>query len=113
MDRAESRKQAAGGRFSPARREFGKRALGATLGGAAFFARLGDTAAAVHANAPGIKIAVQSPALPTHDDLLFLQQVGASYVSVGAPPELRTAEGFVEIRSVTRRRASASGTSAI
>jgi mannonate dehydratase len=104
MSKAESKEQAAGAKFNPARREFGKRALGATLGGAAFFARLGKSPATVHANAPGIKLAVQSPAVPTDDDLLYLQELGAAYVSVGAPPELRTAEGFLEIK---KRYASA------
>ena len=55
-------------------------------------------AAAIHQNTPGIKISVQSPAVPTDDDLLFLKQLGAEYVSVGAPPELRTAEGFLQIK---------------
>jgi len=41
---------------------------------------------------------VQSPANPTDDDLLFLKQLGAEYVSVGSPPELRTAEGFIQIK---------------
>src|SRR5262245_40883114 len=84
-------------RFNPGRRELGKRFLGASLGGAAFFP-LGRDSATTHRNAPGIKIAVQSPATPTDDDLLFLKQLGAEYVSVGAPPGLRTADGFLQIK---------------
>jgi mannonate dehydratase len=85
-------------KFNPARRELGKRVFGATLGGAAFFASLGRGSATTHRNAPGIKISVQSPATPTDDDLLFLNQLGTQYVSVGSPPELRTAEGFLQIK---------------
>jgi mannonate dehydratase len=84
--------------FNPSRRELGKRFFGATLGGAAFFASLGRVSATTHRNAPGIKISVQSPATPTDDDILFLKQLGTEYVSVGSPPELRTAEGFLQIK---------------
>ncbi len=81
-----------------ARREFGKLALGGAMGAAASFALAGMTSAEVPKIAPGIKICVQSPATPTDDDLLFLKQLGAEYVSVGSPPELRTAEGFLQIK---------------
>ena len=91
--------------FNPGRRELGKKVLGATLGGAAVLSAIGSGAATTHLNAPGVKISVQSPAVPTDDDLLFLRQLGAQYVSVGAPPELRTAEGFLQIK---KRYASAS-----
>jgi mannonate dehydratase len=30
--------------------------------------------------------------------LLFLKQIGAEYVSVGSTPDLRTAEGFIQIK---------------
>jgi mannonate dehydratase len=81
-----------------ARREFGKRVLAGAVGGAAFLASAGKGTATVHPNAPGVKICVQSPAVPTDDDLLFLKQLGAEYVSVGSTPELRTAEGFIQIK---------------
>src|ERR1035437_2685738 len=48
--------------------------------------------------APGIKLRAQTGANPTDDQLLFLKQLGAEYVSVGSTPELRTAEGFLEIK---------------
>ena len=35
---------------------------------------------------------------PTDDQLLFLKQISAEYVSVGAPPDMRTAEGFPTIK---------------
>jgi mannonate dehydratase len=54
--------------------------------------------AAVNTNAPGIKLCAQSDATPTDDQLLFLKQIGAEYVSVGAPPGMRTAEGFLAIK---------------
>ena len=67
-------------------------------------AACGTGAAVIHPNAPGIKISVQSPAVPSDDELLFLKQLGAQYVSVGSTPELRTAEGFLQIK---KRYASA------
>ncbi len=50
-------------------------------------------------SAPGFKLTGQAPAKPTDDDLLFFNQIGAKYVSVGSTPDLRTAEGFMEIKS--------------
>jgi mannonate dehydratase len=78
----------------PDRREFHKLA---TLGAAALLAsrRAGAT---VHNNGPGIKLCAQAPAKPSDDELLFLKQIGASYVSVGSTPDLRTAEGFMQIK---------------
>src|ERR1017187_8988070 len=70
------------------RRDFGKMALGSALG-ALVAARASK--AAVHPNAPGIKLCAQSDATPSDDQLLFLKQIGAEYVSVGAPPGTRTA----------------------
>ena len=78
----------------PDRREFHKLA---TLGAAALLAsRRSD--ATVHKNEPGIKLCAQSGAKPTDDELLFLKQIGAEYVSVGSTPDLRTAEGFLQIK---------------
>ncbi|MCL4401429.1 MAG: mannonate dehydratase [Acidobacteria bacterium] len=79
---------------NPDRREFGKLALGSALGAA--FSATGS--ATVHKNPPGIKLAVQASAKPTTEYLQFLQQLGAEYVSVGAPPDMRTAEGFLAIK---------------
>src|SRR5438093_6577217 len=76
------------------RRDFTRMALG-TLGAAAL---AGRAAGAPQKVAPGIKLCVQSSANPSDDQLLFLKQLGAGYVSVGAPPELRTAEGFMQIK---------------
>src|ERR1700716_1351418 len=76
------------------RREFGRWAMGA-LGAAAFAP---TASAVVNKSAPGIKLCVQSSANPSDEQLLFLKQLGAEYVSVGAPPELRAAEGLLHIK---------------
>src|SRR5271165_519858 len=73
------------------RRDFGKMALGALLAPRA-------SKAAVHPNAPGIKLCAQSDATPSDDQLLFLKQIGAEYVSVQAAPGMRTTEGFLAIK---------------
>jgi mannonate dehydratase len=80
------------------RREFGKMAFAGAVGAAAYFTSAGTSYAEVRKNAPGIKICVQSSATPTDDDLLFIKQLGAEYVSVASTPELRTAEGFLQIK---------------
>ena len=82
---------------NPDRREFAKVALGGALG-AALLASPADSAPVTHTIQPGIKLCAQSGAKPTDNDLLFLQQIGAEYVSVGSTPDLRTAEGFQQIR---------------
>src|SRR3954453_15244128 len=88
--------------FDPDRREFGKLALTGTIGAAAILGSASKTAATARQshdqNLPGIKLCAQSPARPTDDHLLFLKQIGAEYVSVGSPPELRTADGFLQIK---------------
>ena len=85
----------------PNRRGFGKAILGTSLG-AMFQAK--ELHATVHPNAPGIKLCAQSDATPSDEQLLFLRQTGAEYVSVGAPPEMRTAEAF---RAIKKRYADA------
>jgi mannonate dehydratase len=49
-------------------------------------------------NKTGIKLCAQAVAGPSEEQLLFLKQIGAEYVSVGSTPELRTAEGFNQIK---------------
>jgi mannonate dehydratase len=82
----------------PDRREFGKLALGGAALAARFLASANTGRAAVHQSAPGIKLCAQASAKPSDDELLFLQQIGAEYVSVGSTPDLRTAEGFLQIK---------------
>jgi mannonate dehydratase len=54
--------------------------------------------------ASGIKLCAQASAKPSDEELLFLREIGAEYVSVGSTPDLRTAEGFLSIK---KRYASA------
>jgi mannonate dehydratase len=80
------------------RREFARIAFG-TIGAAAVAGPVsGRTAQTPGKATPGIKLCVQSSANPSDQQLLFLKQLGAGYVSVGSPPELRTAEGFMHIK---------------
>jgi mannonate dehydratase len=79
----------------PGRRDLGKMALGGAMG---ILLAPRNAKAALDPNAPGIKLCAQSGATPTDDELLFLKQIGAEYVSVGAPPDMRTADGFLAIK---------------
>ena len=84
----------------PHRRDFGRMALNGTLGAAALLAPAGQGLVAAHPDRSRhrIKLCAQSPARPTDEQLLFLKQIGAEYVSVGSPRDLRTAEGFMQIK---------------
>ena len=82
----------------PDRREFFKLAVGSALGAAGFLSSTRTVSASVHKNVPGIKLCAQTSAKPSEDELLFLKQIGAEYVSVGSTPDLRTAEGFLQIK---------------
>ncbi len=83
---------------NPDRREFVKLAMGGALGVPALLSSTSTASATVHQNEPGFKLTGQGPAKPTDDDLLFFNQIGAKYVSVGSTPDLRTAEGFMQIK---------------
>ena len=78
------------------RREFGKFALGSA---AALLASSRITRAHAEGTSSDIKLCAQASAKPSDDDLLFLQQIGAKYVSVGSTPDLRTADGFKAIKA--------------
>src|ERR1700683_1171439 len=84
--------------FAPDRREIVKLAVGGALSAAGVFASSRTASATVHQSAPGIKLCAQTSANPSDDDLLFLKQMGAEYVSVASTPDLRTAEGFLQIK---------------
>ncbi len=77
------------------RRDLGKIALGGALGA---LLEPQQIKAAVHPNAPGIKLCAQTSGLSSDEQLLFLKQLGIQYVSVGSTPDLRTAEGFLAIK---------------
>src|SRR6184192_691947 len=72
------------------RREFGKLAFGGLLAA--------NAEAVTHTVPPGIKLCAQGPAKPADDFLQFLQQIGAAHISVASSPDLRTAEGFQQIK---------------
>lgn len=100
MENSESSRQliSTNSTFAPDRREFVKLAVGGALSGAALLSSTAPASATVHKSAPGIKLCAQSSAKPTDDELLFLKQIGAEYVSVASTPGLRTAEGFLQIK---------------
>jgi mannonate dehydratase len=95
----QSHEETNGPRFNFGRREFGRMALTGSLGAAAFLGSSARSSAAMQQpNKPGIKLCAQFPASPSDEQLLFLKQIGAEYVSVGSTPDLRTAEGFAQIK---------------
>jgi len=100
MQNPEARRQfiSTNSTFNPDRREFVKVAVGGALSGTALLGSSAPAAASVHKSAPGIKLCAQTSAKPTDEELLFLKQIGAQYVSVGSTPDLRTAEGFLAIK---------------
>jgi mannonate dehydratase len=104
MKITQSSQQAMDTNFNPTRRAFSKFALAGAMGGPALFASARTGSAEVPKIKPGIKICIQSPAVPTDDDLLLIKQLGVEYVSVGSTPELRTAAGF---KQIVQRYASA------
>src|SRR5215831_15286144 len=70
-----------------------------TVGGVGAASLAGRHAGGAEPNAaPRIRLCAQSSANPSDEQLLFLKEIGADFVSVGAPPELRTAEGFMQIK---------------
>ena len=82
------------------RREFGKLALAGAFGGAAMLAAPRSTVAGQSESVTGIKLCAQASAKPSDEELLFLKQLGAKYVSVGSTPDLRTAQGFLSIKKL-------------
>ncbi len=79
------------------RREFARIALGGALTGAALFSSTGVTSASLRPIPAGIKIGT-SAGQPTPENMLYLRQLGVTWVSLGAAPETATAEGFTRMR---------------
>jgi mannonate dehydratase len=75
------------------RREFGKM----VLGGAALLASAGSSSATLRPIPPGIKVG-HSAGQPTPENMLYLRQLGVTWVSLAATPQTATAEGFTEMR---------------
>ena len=83
----------------PGRREFAKLAAGGVLGASALLSSAGTASAINYTNAPGIKFSSNDePAMPTDEQLLFLNQIGATYVNVNTSPDQRTVEWFLKIK---------------
>jgi mannonate dehydratase len=98
MNTRETKKESEGLQFNSDRREFGRMAVTGTLGAVALLGSAVKNSAAGPQNLPGIKLCAQSSAKPTDEQLLFLKQIGAEYVSVASSPDLRTTEGFMQIK---------------
>lgn len=80
------------------RREFWKTAVGGALGYAALNSS-GLSAEESQSGTAKVYLALDGPASPKDDDLLFLKQVGADRVCVrGTKPEDRTADGLLSIK---------------
>ena len=79
--------------MSPDRREFAK----AALGGAALLASAGRSSATLRPIPPGIKIGTGG-GQPTPENMLYLKQLGVTWVSLGASQQNATAEGFIKMR---------------
>ena len=67
------------------------------IGGAAFLSAASNSSAKMPSVPPGIKIGT-SAGQPTEENLLYLKQLGVTWVSLGARPETATAEGFTKMR---------------
>jgi mannonate dehydratase len=98
MKNRQSREETGGAAFQPDRREFGRIALTGTLGAAAFLGSSSRGSAAEPPWKPGIKLCAQAAASPSEEQLRFLNQIGAEYVSVASTRDLRNAEGYTQIK---------------
>jgi mannonate dehydratase len=88
--------------FNPGRREFARLALAGTLGGAVLAARSSPGSSApgaptLHDLSLGIKIAAQFMNDVSEEDLQFVNEVGAEYVSIWLHAVLATYENFVRL----------------
>ena len=67
------------------------------LGGAAMLSSAGSARATMRLIPPGIKIGTSAPPA-TEENMLYLKQLGITWVSVNTSPENATAEGFIKLR---------------
>ena len=98
MTRRQSTEHASGEGFNPGRREFGRLALRSALGATALLGTSVKRSSAKDEKPAGIKLCAQSSASPSRDQLLFLNQIGAEYVSVASTADLRNADGYLQIK---------------
>jgi mannonate dehydratase len=82
----------------PERRKFAKLALVGALGGTALLGHSRQSVAELHNLPPGIKIAVQLSSDPHDEDLQFVKQLGAEYVTIWVHADEATYENFVRLR---------------
>ena len=85
--------------FDPERRKFGKLALAGALGGTALLSRVRQGVAKLHDLPQGIKIAVQLSSDPNDEDLQFVKQLGAEYVTIWVHANEATYENFARLRA--------------
>jgi mannonate dehydratase len=85
--------------FNPERRKFAKLALAGALGGTALLSCARQGVAKLHEIPPGIKISVQVGSDPNDEDLQFVKQLGAQYVSIWVRADGATYENFMRLRS--------------
>jgi len=84
--------------FNLERRKFAKLALAGALGGAAWLSPGQQSKGELHNLPPGIKIAVQLGPDPSDEDLQFVKQLGAEYVSIWLHAKEATYENFLRLR---------------
>jgi mannonate dehydratase len=87
-----------GANFDPERRKFAKLAVVGALAGTAWLSQARRSVAKLGDLPPGIKIAVQSSSDPNDEDLQFVKQLGAEYVSIWVHANEATYENFVRLR---------------
>jgi len=85
--------------FNPERRRFAKLALAGALGGTAWLAQGERARATLHNIPPGMKIAVQLSSDPSDEDLQFVKQLGAEYVTIWVHAEEATYDNFLRLRT--------------
>jgi mannonate dehydratase len=84
--------------FNPERRKFAKLALAGALGGTALLSPVRRSRARLHDIPPGMKISVQVGSDPNDEDLQFVKQLGAEYVSIWVHADGATYENFKRLR---------------
>ncbi len=84
--------------FNPERTKFAKLAPVGALGGTALLSRARRGTAKLHDIPPGVKIAVQLGSDPSDEDLQFVKQLGAQYVTIWVRANEATYENFVRLR---------------
>jgi mannonate dehydratase len=81
-------------KFDASRRQFAKLALTGSFAGASLFTDPVSASPKIYTNAPGIKISIQVGSDPTPEDLQFVSELGAEYVSIWTDGKLATLENY-------------------